>query len=32
MCSLAKERGLRSFVAPVRPTLKSSYPLTPFER
>jgi RimJ/RimL family protein N-acetyltransferase len=32
MRSLAKERGLRSFVAPVRPTLKSSYPLTPFER
>ncbi len=32
MRSLAKERGMHSLVAPVRPTLKSSYPLTPFER
>lgn len=32
MRSLASERGLTSLVAPVRPTLKSSYPLTPFER
>ena len=31
MRSLAAERGVRSLVAPVRPTLKSSYPLTPFE-
>ncbi len=32
MRSLATGRGLRAFVAPVRPTLKSTYPLTPFER
>jgi len=32
MRSLAEQRGLHSLVAPVRPTLKSSYPLTPFER
>lgn len=32
MRSLAEERGMRSLVAPVRPTLKSAYPLTPFER
>ena len=32
MRSLAEERGMHSLVAPVRPTLKSSYPLTPFER
>jgi hypothetical protein len=32
MRSLAQERGMHSLVAPVRPTLKSSYPLTPFER
>jgi GNAT superfamily N-acetyltransferase len=32
MRSLARERGMHSLVAPVRPTLKSSYPLTPFER
>ncbi len=32
MRSLAGERGMHSLVAPVRPTLKSSYPLTPFER
>jgi hypothetical protein len=32
MRSLAEDRALRSFVAPVRPTLKSAYPLTPFER
>jgi hypothetical protein len=29
---LAEERGMRSLVAPVRPTVKSAYPLTPFER
>ncbi len=29
MRSLAAERGMPSLVAPVRPTLKSSYPLTP---
>jgi hypothetical protein len=29
MRSLAEERGMHSLVAPVRPTLKSSYPLTP---
>jgi GNAT superfamily N-acetyltransferase len=32
MRSLAEERDIHSLVAPVRPTLKSSYPLTPFER
>ena len=32
MRSLAQERSMHSLVAPVRPTLKSSYPLTPFER
>ena len=32
MRSLAREDGLASFVAPVRPTLKAAYPLTPFER
>ncbi len=32
MRALAKERGMHSLVAPVRPTLKSSYPLTSFER
>ncbi|MCA1715851.1 MAG: GNAT family N-acetyltransferase [Actinobacteria bacterium] len=32
MRSLAAERGMHSLVAPVRPTLKSSYPLTSFER
>ena len=32
MRSLAEERGMHSLVAPVRPTLKSAYPLTPFER
>ena len=32
MRSLARERSMHSLVAPVRPTLKSSYPLTPFER
>ena len=31
MRSLAAERGMHSLVAPVRPTLKSSYPLTRFE-
>lgn len=32
MRSLAAEHGMHSLVAPVRPTLKSAYPLTPFER
>jgi hypothetical protein len=32
MRSLAEERDMHSLVAPVRPTLKSAYPLTPFER
>ena len=32
MRSLARENGLASFVAPVRPTLKAAYPLTPFWR
>ena len=32
MRSLATKHGMHSLVAPVRPTLKSSYPLTPFER
>jgi hypothetical protein len=32
MLALAQERGMHSLVAPVRPTLKSAYPLTPFER
>jgi GNAT superfamily N-acetyltransferase len=32
MRSLAEERGMHSLFAPVRPTLKSSYLLTPFER
>jgi hypothetical protein len=32
MRSLAEERSMHSLVAPVRPTLKSAYPLTPFER
>jgi len=32
MKSLAVEHNLRAFIAPVRPTLKSSYPLTPVER
>ena len=32
MRSLAEERRMHALVAPVRPTLKSSYPLTPFER
>ena len=32
MRSLAGERGMHSLLAPVRPTLKSSYPLTSFER
>ena len=30
--SLAAEHGMHSLVAPVRPTLKSLYPLTPIER
>ena len=32
MRSLARENDLASFVAPVRPTLKGAYPLTPFWR
>jgi len=32
MRSLAEARGMHSLVAPVHPTLKSSYPLTLFER
>lgn len=32
MASLARQHGLGSLVAPVRPTLKVSYPLTPMER
>ena len=31
MRSSARDRGMHALVAPVRPTLKSSYPLTPFE-
>ncbi len=32
MRSLSADHSMHSLVAPVRPTLKSSYPLTPFER
>jgi len=32
MCAVAARSGLSALVAPVRPTLKSRYPLTPFER
>ncbi len=32
MRSLAAEHGMHSLIAPVRPTLKSLYPLTPIER
>ncbi len=32
MCSLAAEYGLSALIAPVRPTMKSLYPLTPFDR
>jgi hypothetical protein len=32
MRELGMAHGLRHFVAPVRPTLKASYPLTPMER
>lgn len=32
MAALARERGLTSLVAPVRPSLKQRYPLTPIER
>jgi GNAT superfamily N-acetyltransferase len=32
MRSLARDNGLDHLVAPVRPTLKSAYPLAPFER
>lgn len=32
MAALARRHGLRALVAPVRPTLKHRYPLTPMER
>jgi hypothetical protein len=32
MRGAAKNAGLRELIAPVRPTLKASYPLTPIER
>jgi GNAT superfamily N-acetyltransferase len=32
MKSIAVENGLKAFIAPVRPTLKSTYPLIPMER
>ena len=32
MRSLVEERGMHSLLAPVRPTLKSAYPLAPFDR
>jgi hypothetical protein len=32
MCDSARKAGLRAVIACVRPTLKSKYPLTPFER
>ncbi|MGH7325773.1 MAG: GNAT family N-acetyltransferase [Candidatus Rokuibacteriota bacterium] len=32
MAALARQHGLGALVAPVRPTLKSRYPLTPMER
>jgi hypothetical protein len=32
MRGLAREHGLDSLIAPVRPTLKAHYPLTPIER
>ncbi len=32
MRTIAAKHGLQALVAPVRPTLKSSYPLTPMER
>ncbi|MEP7290367.1 MAG: GNAT family N-acetyltransferase [Chloroflexota bacterium] len=32
MKNIAVQRGLNALIAPVRPTLKSSYPLTPMER
>ena len=32
MRALARERGLGALIAPVRPSLKSLYPLTPIER
>src|SRR5205823_8181026 len=32
MKDLAAEHGLGSLIAPVRPTLKAAYPLTPMER
>jgi GNAT superfamily N-acetyltransferase len=32
MKQIARERGLSALIAPVRPTLKSAYPLIPMER
>ena len=32
MADLARARGLRALIAPVRPAAKSAYPLTPMER
>jgi hypothetical protein len=32
MRQLARDHGLTRFVAPVRPTMKTRYPLTPMER
>jgi GNAT superfamily N-acetyltransferase len=32
MAELARGKGLAEFVAPVRPTLKASYPLVPMDR
>jgi GNAT superfamily N-acetyltransferase len=32
MAQMAERHGLAAFVAPVRPTLKPSYPLTPMDR
>jgi hypothetical protein len=32
MVDLARRHRLRSLIAPVRPTLKESYPITPIER
>jgi GNAT superfamily N-acetyltransferase len=32
MAAVARQHGLRALVAPVRPTLKTSYPLAPMER
>lgn len=32
MAAIARQHGLATLVAPVRPTLKATYPLTPMER